>query len=103
VLKAGVADTMAQLQSSFADAASDPAAASAAVDQLAAAFETTAADITNNEVAAVADEATTALNDFSGQIKTFDPSTADDAAKAAAQESATAAQASLTKLGTTCP
>jgi hypothetical protein len=105
VLKVGVTDTMEQLQAGLGDIASDPAAASAAVTSLAAAFEETAADVTNEDVRVVADDATTALNEFSTQIEGYaaNPEGADAATQKAVTDSATAVQTAMTKLGATCP
>ena len=102
VLKAGVEDTITQLQSGIADLQSDPAKAAEAVGTLAAAFEDTASDVTNDDVRAVADNATSALTDFSEQITAYaaDPESAD---QAAVTDSATGVQNAMTKLGATCP
>ena len=102
VLKGGVQDTIAELQSGLADLQADPAKAAAAVETLAAAFEDTATDVTNDDVRKVADDATNALNDFSEQISAYaaDPESVD---QTAVTDSATAVQSAMTKLGVTCP
>jgi hypothetical protein len=100
-VKAGVSDTITQLQGGIGDLQSDPAAAVAAVNALADAFETTGADVTNDEVGAVVDGATASLTAFAAQIEAYaaNPEAAD---QTAVQSSATAVQESLLKLGTTC-
>ena len=102
VLKDGVSGTMEDLQAGMTELQSDPAAASAAVGTLAAAFEDTAADVKNTDVRAVADDATDALNAFDMQIAAYaaDPASVD---ATAVQDSATAVQEAMLKLGTTCP
>lgn len=102
VLKGGVQDTLTELQAGLADLQTDPAKAAAAVETLAAAFEDTAKDVTNKDVRTVTDDATTALNDFSGQISAYaaDPTSVD---QAGVTDSATAVQNAMTKLGATCP
>jgi hypothetical protein len=102
VLKAGVEDTLTDLQAGLSDLSTDPGKAAEAVSTLAAAFEDTASDVTNEDVRAVADDATTALTDFGDQITVYaeNPETAD---QAAVTDSAGAVQTAMTKLGTTCP
>jgi hypothetical protein len=102
VLKGGVSGTMQDLQAGLTELQTDPAAASAAVGTLAAAFEDTAADVKNTDVRAVADDATDALNAFDMQIAAYaaDPASVDPAA---VQNSATAVQEVMVKLGATCP
>ena len=102
VLKDGVAGTMEELQSGITELQSDPAAASAAVGTLAAAFEDTAADLENTDVRAVADDATEALTAFDTQIAAYaaDPAGVDPTA---VQNAANAVQQAMVKLGTTCP
>jgi len=102
VLKDGVSGTMEDLQAGLTELQSDPAAASAAVGTLAAAFEDTAADVKNTDVRAVADDATDALKAFDMQIAAYaaDPASVD---ATTVQDSATAVQEAMLKLGTTCP
>jgi hypothetical protein len=102
VLKGGVEDTLTDLQSGLAELQTNPAKAAAAVETLAAAFEDTATDVTNDDVRTVADDATTALNDFSEQITAYaaDPESVD---QTEVTDSATAVQTAMTKLGATCP
>ena len=102
VLKGGVQDTLTDLQAGLNDLATDPGKAAEAVGTLAAAFEDTASDVTNDDVRTVADDATNALNDFSEQITAYaaDPESVD---QTAVTDSATAVQTAMTKLGATCP
>lgn len=102
VLKGGVQDTLTDLQAGLNDLATDPGKAAEAVGTLAAAFEDTASDVTNDDVRTVADDATNALNDFSEQITAYaaDPESVD---QSAVTDSATAVQTAMTKLGATCP
>ena len=102
VLKAGVEDTITNLQSGMTEMQTDPAKAAEAVGTLAAAFEDTASDVTNDDVRAVADNATSALNDFQEQITAYaaNPESAD---QTAVTDSATGVQEAMTNLGTTCP
>jgi hypothetical protein len=102
VLKAGVEDTLTDLQAGLSELSTDPGKAADAVGTLAAAFADTASDVTNEDVRAVADDATTALGDFSDQITVYaeNPESAD---QAAVTDSAGAVQTAMTKLGTTCP
>jgi len=102
VLKGGVEDTLADLQAGLDSLSSDPGKAATAVETLAGAFEDTAAGVGNKDVRAVADDATTALNDFSEQITTYaaDPESVDPSA---VTESANAVKSAMTKLGATCP
>jgi hypothetical protein len=99
-VKAGVSETITQF-SGLPDINADPAAAVAAVNSLADAFQTTGDDVTNEEVGAVVDDATDSLTAFAAQIETYaaNPEAGD---QAAVQSSATAVQESLLKLGTTC-
>jgi PBP1b-binding outer membrane lipoprotein LpoB len=102
ILKAGVEDTLTELQSGLSTIQTDPDAAAAAVTSLAAAFGDTAEDVTNEDVRAVADDATTALTDFSAVIADYanDPTNAD---QTVVMDSATAVQDAMTQLQTTCP
>ncbi|GAB3607677.1 hypothetical protein GCM10027413_30860 [Conyzicola nivalis] len=102
VLKAGVEDTLTDLQAGLSELSTDPGKAAEAVETLAAAFEDTASDVTNEDVRTVTDDATTALNNFSEQITAYaaNPEAAD---QTAVTDSAGAVQTAMTKLGTTCP
>jgi hypothetical protein len=102
VLKGGVQDTLTDLQAGLSELSTDPGKAAEAVGTLAAAFEDTAGDVTNDDVRAVADDATNALDDFSEQITAYaaDPESVD---QTAVTDSATAVQNAMTKLGATCP
>jgi hypothetical protein len=102
VLKAGVQSTLEDLQAGLSDISTDPAKAAEAVGTLAAAFEDTTGDVTNDDVRTVADDATNALNDFSEQITAYaaDPESAD---QTAVTDSASAVQSAMTKVGATCP
>ena len=102
VLKDGVQSTLQDLQAGLGDISTDPGKAAEAVGTLAAAFEDTTSDITNDDVRTVADDATNALNDFSEQITAYaaDPESAD---QTAVTDSASAVQAAMTKVGATCP
>jgi hypothetical protein len=101
VVKDGVSGTMAELQSGMGELQTDPAAAVAAVNSLATAFETTSADVENQEVLGIVQDATAALKTFGTQVESYaaNPEGADTAA---VQASSTAVQESLLKLGTTC-
>jgi hypothetical protein len=101
VVKDGVSGTMAELQSGMGELQTDPAAAVAAVKSLATAFETTSADVENEEVLGIVQDATAALKTFGTQVESYaaNPEGADTAA---VQASSTAVQESLLKLGTTC-
>lgn len=102
VLKAGVKDTMTDLNSSLSTLSSDPQAAADAVTTLTASFKKSAAKVENKKVLKVANGATKALGAFAVQIHAYadDPASAD---QDKVSSSATDVQTAMTNLGKVCP
>jgi len=102
ILEGSLKDVYSELQEGLSGLSQDSAAAANAVSSLAAAFEDTAADVTNKDVRATVDSTVSSLKELGTQLTAYseDPSNFD---QSAATDAAGAVQTSFTKLQATCP
>ncbi|NQX12043.1 hypothetical protein HQQ80_10435 [Microbacteriaceae bacterium VKM Ac-2855] len=102
-IQTGLTDTVTELSAQSAELEADPSAASAAIDDLIAAFETTVGTVSDSEIKPLAQDTLDKLKDFGDEVSAA--ATATDASQvdqAAVQKATTELQSSLQSLGAAC-